>query len=335
MKKLYLSILFVLAALSATAQERVLFVGNSLTYFNDMPQIFESIATEKGHDVSVHSYTVGGTGLAEHLAAGEVIRVIQSERWDKMVLQPGSGESAGMTLSTDAVARVVRQLADILHEGSPEAKVYLYEISNGITPGDGRGDYQTYLYSQHRILDTVRRIARLAGVPFAPAGECFREHYAEHHDLMLHSAFNDIHPNLAGSYLVACAIFETLYEEPVVPCRFHSTLDASQAEYLQQVADRVVLPRREEWLLGPASEEEDPDTVGIRQVDYQRLQAHPNPTTGHVHVDADGEVFIYDMLGNRQRMNASGGWLDLSQLTPGVYILQSGDRRQKLIISRP
>lgn len=335
MKKLYLSILFVLAALSTTAQERVLFVGNSLTYFNDMPLIFEGIANEKGHDVSVHSYTVGGTGLAEHLAAGEVIRVIQSERWDKMVLQPGSGESAGMTLSTDAVARVVRQLADILHEGSPEAKVYLYEISNGITPGDGRGDYQTYLYSQHRILDTVRRIARLAGVPFAPAGECFREHYAEHHDLMLHPAFNEIHPNLAGSYLVACAIFETLYEEPLVPCRFHSTLDASQAEYLQQVADRVVLPRREEWLLGPAAEEEDPDTVGIRQVDYQRLQAYPNPTTGHVHVDADGEIFIHDMLGNRQRMNVSGGWLDLSQLTPGVYILQSGDRRQKLIISRP
>lgn len=335
MKKLYLSILFVLAALFTTAQERVLFVGNSLTYFNDMPQIFEGIATDKGHEVLVQSYTVGGAGLAQLLPSEEVTRLIREERWDKVVLQPGSSESAGTSLTSDAVARVIQPFIEELHAVSPEAKVYLYEISNGITPGDGRGDYQTYLYTQRRICDTVTRIARLVGIPFAPAGECFREHYSEHHDLMLHPSFNDIHPNLAGSYLVACAIFETLYEEPVVPCRFHSTLDADQAEYLQQVADRVVLPRREEWLLGPAAEEEDPDTVGIRQVDCQRLQAHPNPTTGHVHVDADGEVFISDMLGNRQRMNASGGWLDLSQFAPGIYILQSGDRRQKLIISRP
>lgn len=335
MKKLYLSILIVLAALSTTAQERVLFVGNSLTYFNVMPLIFEGIANEKGHDISVHSYTVGGTGLATLLPSEEVTRLVRNERWDKVVLQPGTSESGGQSLSTAALAQIIGQFIDMLHATSPEAKVYLYEIGYGIPPGNGNGDYNYYLMAQGIIRDTVTRIARLAGVPFAPAGECFREHYAEHHDLMLHPAFNEIHPNLAGSYLVACAIFETLYEEPVVPCRFHSTLDASQAEYLQQVADRVVLPRREEWLLGPATEEEDPDTVGIRQVDYQRLQAYPNPTTGHVHVDADGEIFIHDMLGNRQRMNASGGWLDLSQLTPGVYILQSGDRRQKLIISRP
>ena len=188
--------------------------------------------------------------------------------------------------------------------------------------------------AQGIILDTVTRIARLSGVPFAPAGECFREHYATRHDLMLHSVFNDIHPNLAGSYLVACAIFETLYEEPVAPCRFQSTLNADQAEYLQEVADRVVLPRREEWQMGPV-ETDDPDTVGISPVAQERLRIYPNPTTGRVHVDASGEVLLYDLLGNKTRLEATGGLLDLRQYTPGIYFLQSGNRRQKLVVSRP
>ena len=258
MKKHILVALLLLSALQPSAQERVLFVGNSLTYYNDMPQLFAGIANDKGYRVEVDSYTVGGTGLAEMLASGEVLRLIESDRWDKLVLQPGTGESSGGSIHTDSSAWVVRRLVDALHAVNPYAKVCLYEISNGVTPGDGSGDYDYYLYTQQRILDTVTKIARLAEIPLAPAGECFREHYATRHDLMLHSVFNDIHPNLAGSYLVACAIFETLYEVPVVPCGYYGNLDQEQAEYLQQIADTVVLPNRERWLMGSGEDPEDP-----------------------------------------------------------------------------
>lgn len=331
MKKALLALLLVVAVLPATAQERVLFVGNSLTYFNDMPTLFENIVAAKGHRVSVESYTVGGAGLAEMVASGEVVRLVESERWDKVVLQPGTGESAGGSIATDSVAAVVRGLIEILHRGSPEAKVCLYEISNGITPGDGEGDYDYYQVTQQRILDSVTRIARLSGVCFAPAGECFREHYSTNHDLMLHSSFNDVHPNLAGSYLVACAIFETIYEEPVVPCDFYSTLDREQAEYLQGIADRVVLPNRERWLMGSG---EDDDTLGIEPVKSELLRIYPNPTTGLVHIEARGEALVCDLRGNRRMVEIRGGVLDLSALEPGVYYLQVGERKEKVVVCR-
>lgn len=339
-----LVILFFLCSfLCASAQERVFFVGNSLTYYNDMPQLIAGIANDKGYRVEVDSYTVGGTGLAEMLASGELLRRLESERWDKLVLQPGTGESSGGSISTDSSAWVVRQLVEALHAVNPEAKVCLYEISNGVTPGDGNGDYDYYLYTQQRILDTVTKIARLAGVPLAPAGECFREHYADHHDLMLHSVFNDIHPNLAGSYLVACAVFETLYEVPIVPCDFHSTLDADQAEYLQQIADTVVLPNRERWLMGTGEDPddpddpEDPDPLSISTITHSNNQAfniYPNPTTGLVHIDIEGAVAIYDLKGNKTTMHSQSGTLNLTNLAPGIYILQSGDVRQKVIVTR-
>lgn len=343
MKKLFFSLLLMSALLYVSAQERVLFVGNSLTYYNDMPTLFETIASVKGYPVTVESYTVGGTGLAEMLATGEVVRLIQSEQWDKMVLQPGTGESAGGSIPTDSSAWVVRQLVETLHAINPNAKVCLYEISNGITPGDGDGDYDYYLYTQQRILDSVTRIARLSGLPFAPAGECFREHYATHHDLMLHSVFNDIHPNLAGSYLVACAIFETLYEVPVAPCDYYSTIDPEQAEYLQQIADTVVLPNRERWLMGPGESPDpdpDPNTNAITQSNIQAFNIYPNPTTGQIHLDAINvssikEVVIHNLRGNKRVLTPQDGTLDLSTFAPGIYILQIGSHRQKVVVCHP
>lgn len=359
MKRLLSLILFVMVVLQASAQERVFFVGNSLTYFNDMPQLFAGIANDKGYRVEVDSYTVGGTGLAEMLASGELLRRLEEERWDKLVLQPGTGESSGGSISTDSSAWVVRQLVEALHAVNPEAKVCLYEISNGVTPGDGNGDYDYYLYTQQRILDTVTKIARLAGVPLAPAGECFREHYADHHDLMLHSVFNDIHPNLAGSYLVACAIFETLYEVPVAPCGYYAGLDAEQAEYLQQIADSVVLPNRERWLMGTGDdpddpedpedpeEPDDPDAPGdpenpeepdepssIQIANLENLRIYPNPTTGLVHINTNGEVAIYDLKGTKTQLQVQSGAIDLTGFAPGVYFLQTGSQRQKLVVSR-
>lgn len=263
------------------------------------------------------------------------------------MLQPGTGESSGGSIHTDSSAWVVRRLVDALHAVNPDAKVCLYEISNGVTPGDGSGDYDYYLYTQQRILDTVTKIARLAGVPLAPAGECFREHYATRHDLMLHSVFNDIHPNLAGSYLVACAIFETLYEVPIAPCGYYGNLDAEQAEYLQQIADTVVLPNRERWLMGTGEDPndpndpdnpDDPDPLSISTITQSNNQAfniYPNPTTGLVHIDIDGEVAIYDLKGNKITMHPQSGTLDLTNLAPGTYILQSNTHRHKVIVTRP
>ena len=356
-------LLFASAAPSAVAQERVLFVGNSLTYYNDMPTLFEGIANDKGHNVSVEAYTVGGTGLAQMLESGEVLTLIQSERWDKMVLQPGTGESVGASITLDSVAWVVRRLVAALQEANPDALVCLYEISNGVTPGTGDGDYDYYLSTQQRILDSVLRLARLAGQRIAPVGECFRAHYASHHDLMLHNTLGDIHPCLAGSYLAACAIFETLYEEYVAPCGYHAGLDHDQAEYLQHIADSIVLPNRDTWLFPQTDNPDDPDDpenpddpdnpenpedpdnpdnpdtpddpLSIHPADSEPFSLYPNPTTGLLHIEAAGEVTIYDLKGTRTHLQANDGMLDLTSFAPGVYILQSGCERKKVIIARP
>jgi hypothetical protein len=56
-----------LAPATANAGEsralRILFVGNSLTYQNDLPHLFAGLAKSRGHDVQVDSYAPGGYRL--------------------------------------------------------------------------------------------------------------------------------------------------------------------------------------------------------------------------------------------------------------------------------
>ncbi len=328
MKKIIFYIVVLFVCINTFAQENVLFIGNSMTFYNEMPVLFRNIAEAKGKELIVESFTEGGVGLAQHVAEAEVFRIIASRQWDKVVLQPGTSESAGLSLRTDSVASLVRQLIDSIKIGNTDAKVVIYEISNGIASNDnGGGNYDYYFYTQGIIKDSVTNIARLSGVPFAPVGECFREHYyTAHHDLMLHSSFNDVHPNLKGSYLGACAIYETLYEEYVIPCDFYSSLTEEDALYLQTITDSVVLPRKEEWLMG--------ENVNIANTEYHPLTIYPNPTNGVINVGIGENAEVYDITGRRVMSGLQGPVIDLSSLDDGLYVIRVGNRVAKVVVCR-
>lgn len=234
--------------LRSYSQENILFIGNSLTYYNEMPSLFQHIAETKGKDVNVQFYAPGGTGFVNHVYDNTVYDLFSSQVWDVVILQPGTGESAGVSWPTDTTILRGWILMDSIRLYSPCCKILLYEISNGIaSDGGGVGDYSLYFSTQTRILDSITNISNGMQIPYVPAGECFRTHYQNSEDMLLHSSFGDVHPNLNGSYLVACSIFNSLYRENVYPCSFTSTIDVSTAEYLQNISDNVVLTDLTAW----------------------------------------------------------------------------------------
>ncbi len=251
MKKISIFIFFIiLNCAKISAQEKVLFIGNSLTFFNDMPSMFGEIAKAKGKDIEIEQHTPGGTGFIHHVDNSAVYNLFASQKWDAVVLQPGSGESAGVTSSAEQTIQRGLRLIDSIRTHSPCAKIILYEISNGIAPdGNGNGNYDNYFATQTKIRDTIAKIAEGMQLPFAPAGECFRNYYETNPDLLLHNSYNDIHPSPAGSYMVACAIFNTLYQTELQPLNFYSDLDIQTAINLQNISDNIVLPDMQQWFI--------------------------------------------------------------------------------------
>ena len=79
-------------------QYSILFIGNSMTYYHDMPTaIFEKMAASAGFDVTVRSVTAGGRFLWEHLslddeparAAKAALAADKAGVYDFVVLQEG------------------------------------------------------------------------------------------------------------------------------------------------------------------------------------------------------------------------------------------------------
>ena len=74
-------------------KEKILFVGNSFTYFNNMPQMVEAMARAEGDALLTRQSTVGGSNLMQHLKAEngtKTQRMLDSTAWDIVILQDHS-----------------------------------------------------------------------------------------------------------------------------------------------------------------------------------------------------------------------------------------------------
>ena len=78
---------------------RVLFVGNSYTYVNDLPALVARLATEgarqgNGPTIAVDSVTVGGATLGDHWTQDNAPTRVRAGGWSAVVLQGQSVEPA-------------------------------------------------------------------------------------------------------------------------------------------------------------------------------------------------------------------------------------------------
>src|SRR5579871_2529833 len=70
---------------------RVLFIGNSYTYVNNVPRLVEAIASSlPGPCVESAMIAIGGASLAGHWETDSVARRIREGRWTSVVLQDQS-----------------------------------------------------------------------------------------------------------------------------------------------------------------------------------------------------------------------------------------------------
>ena len=96
--RLLVLLLSLLLSVSARAGEnaQVLVVGNSLTYVNNLPALFNAMVDAQPDGLRWHADLVGvpGGGLAERWNEGFVAKEIASGRWQALVLQERGGTLA-------------------------------------------------------------------------------------------------------------------------------------------------------------------------------------------------------------------------------------------------
>src|SRR5512134_2367661 len=93
---------------------RVLFIGNSYTFVNDLPGMFAGLAKAGGHRVETEVEADGGWMLSDHVQSGSTRNTIKSSNWNFVVLQEQSqvpaSEQVRMALMYPAARTLVTQI---------------------------------------------------------------------------------------------------------------------------------------------------------------------------------------------------------------------------------
>lgn len=207
---------------------RILFVGNSLTYQNDLPGMVAQLARATGRPLMVQSLAKPDYGLEEHWRSGEARTAIAGGRWNIVVLQQGpSALPESRRLLVDYTKRFD---AEIKKAGARTA-LYMVWPSR-----QRRGDAEA-------VSQSYRAAARAVSATLLPVGDAWRDAWALDPDLPLYAADN-FHPSGMGTYLAALVVYRHLIGEPA-PATPILGGAVAQADLLQAVAreSRGLLPQ--------------------------------------------------------------------------------------------
>ena len=224
---------------------RVLFVGNSLTFFNDLPEIFARLAGSGGHAVEVGMSAQGGQTFAGHASSPTTLKKLTGQRWDFIVLQEQSRIPAIAAQRSEHMLPAVRLLEEKAAESGADTVLFLTWASRDGLPSAG---FKDYVAMQAAIEAGYLEVAGEIGAMVAPVGVAWQRALEEHPELELWQR-DGSHPSPEGTYLTACVFHATLLGESPEGAGYLAGLPEETARFLQAVAGETAFSDPGRWNL--------------------------------------------------------------------------------------
>ena len=181
---------------------RILFIGNSLTYSNDLPAMVCAMARSAGRQATCESVAKPDYGLEEHWNEREAREAI-SRGWDVVVLQQGP---SALPESRRLLINYTRRFDSEIKKAGARTALFMVWPSRA-RRGDFPGVSQSYAAAAKAVTGLL-----------LPAGEAWRGAWAVDPSFPLYSP-DGFHPSPMGSYLSALVIYEQIFAAapPAVP----------------------------------------------------------------------------------------------------------------------
>jgi hypothetical protein len=207
---------------------RVLFVGNSLTYYNDLPGTLASLALATGDTIRAAAVVFPDFALVDHLRQGGAVSAIRSDTWNFVVLQQGP---SSVQVNRDSLIDMTRLFDPAIKQAG--AKTALFSVWP-----------QTVNYGTFpRAIESYRMAAEAVGGVYLPVGSAWLTALIEDRTLPLYNS-DGLHPSELGTYLAALVMYERftgkdarlLPSVAVVNGRTLSGVSAATVQKLQAIA---------------------------------------------------------------------------------------------------
>jgi hypothetical protein len=238
---------------------RLLFVGNSYTFYNDLPRLVAALLQTTGRKVEIGEYLAGSRTLMNHwnenlgvpsdpkhnspakeeaARKGGFDKLLAQGPWDYVVLQGHSRDA--LDGEPWEFRKYAGLFAEKIRKASPETKVLFYMT----------WARQDQPQEQPIITKAYLEVAKANAAAAAPVGEAWKDSLAARPDLVLHIT-DKKHPTAAGSYLAGCVFYATITgQSPVgLPAKIDGIrqlsgptydLKAADARFLQDIAAKTM-----------------------------------------------------------------------------------------------
>jgi hypothetical protein len=172
----------------------VLFIGNSLTYQNDLPGILKTLLLLGGRpEPHIESLATPNAGLEDHWVLDETHRAIAGRAWDVVILQQGPSATEGRPSLLEYSAL----FANEIRQAGGEPALYMVWPESD-RPFDFDGVSESYRMAADEV----------DGLLF-PVGEAWRAAWARDPSIQLYGP-DGFHPSPAATYLAALVMFQGL-----------------------------------------------------------------------------------------------------------------------------
>lgn len=251
---LVILLIFSVAIFGQSLTKKVLFLGNSYTAVNNLPQMVSDVAASAGDHLCFDGNTPGGYTLQGHSTNTLSLGKISAGGWDYVVLQEQSQlPSFPLTQVQQMVFPYARKLDSIINTYNECAETVFY-----MTWGRKNGDTEncpvwppvcTYEGMDSLLNLRYRMMASDNQAILSPVGALWRYLRQNHPQLELYSA-DGSHPSLAGTYAAACSFYTAIFRKDPTTVSFNPGIPATDAILIRAAARAVVYDSLATWHIG-------------------------------------------------------------------------------------
>ena len=234
--------------------KRILFLGNSYTYVNNLPETLANAALSAGDTLLFDSNTPGGYTLEGHSTNPTSLSKISEGGWDYVVLQEQSQRPAMPIGQVEIeVFPYARFLDSVINYHNPCGETIFY-----MTWGRKNGDASncplwppvcTYLGMDSLLNLRYRMMADSNHAILSPVGAVWRYIRQNYPAFELYQS-DESHPSVAGTYAAACSFYAAIFRNDPLKITYNSTLPASEAAEIRNAARLVVYNNLNIWHIG-------------------------------------------------------------------------------------
>lgn len=265
------TLLFIVISLSTacstkkqeTVFKNVLFIGNSLTYYHDMPGMLGEMIKEKELAFNIQQSTYPGYSLYGHLnymmlnlsdstfytrnkEQGEETKtekILKSDTFDIIILQDRTGQLTIERSIEEEIIPSIKEIESLLNKIiDPTILIFQNFPTNQQFPKQFCRDFKDIEYCSPKMqnledeMSEIRKGLKLINRESTKIGEMFYAVLKQHKEIKLYD--DQTHPSKEGAFLSALTFYKSITGLNVEELKYKANIDEKVAEKLKSVVER-------------------------------------------------------------------------------------------------